>query len=332
MTRRGSALFVFFLATVLAVQPVLALGSREAPASGVLVRLGALKGPTGIGLVRVFEALPKLAGGDTLELQAVASADAMAAKLVAGELDAAVLPVNLAAKLYASGLPYRLAAVVGMGMVSVVTTDPEIRTFEDLKGREVHVAGQGATPEYLIRTIAEARGLEPDRDLILAFRLPYPEIAASLVAGRISLAVLPEPFTTQALMGNPSVRVPFSLDQLWAEATGRPGYPMSVLVIRDSLIRDRAASVRAVLDAYAESIDWVKANPAEAGILVEKHELGLKAAVAAAAIPRSAYVFTPAPKARPDVEALLSVFLKIEPKSVGGKLPDPGFYAEIPKR
>jgi NitT/TauT family transport system substrate-binding protein len=65
---------------------------------------------------------------------------------------------------------------------------------------------------------------------------------------------------------------------------------------------------------------------------VEKHDLGLKAAVAAAAIPRSAYVFTPAPEARADVEALLSVFLRIEPKSIGGRLPDPEFYAEIPRR
>jgi len=309
-----------------------AVGTRDALAPGAVLRLGALKGPTGIGMVRVFESPPVLPKGEILELEAVPSADAMAAKLVSGELDAAVLPVNLAAKLYASGLPYRLAAVVGMGMVSVVTTDPEVRTFEDLKGREVHVAGQGATPEYLIRTIAAARGLDPDRDLVLAFRLPYPEIAASLVAGRISLAVLPEPFATQALLGNPSARVPFSLDQLWREATGRPGYPMSVLVIRDSVIRDRPASARALLDAYRDSIAWVKANPGQAGLLVEKHDLGLKASVAAAAIPRSAYAFMPAAEARADVEALLSVFLRIAPKSIGGKLPDPGFYAEIGRR
>jgi NitT/TauT family transport system substrate-binding protein len=194
------------------------------------------------------------------------------------------------------------------------------------------VAGQGATPEYLIRTIAQARRLDPDRDLTLAFRLPYPEIAASLVAGRVSLAILPEPFATQALAGNPRVRVPFSLDELWREATGRPGYPMSVLVIRDTFIRDRSASVRALLEAYADSIAWVRGNPAQAGALVEKHDLGLKAAVAAAAIPRSAYVFIPAPEARADVEALLSVFLRIEPKSIGDRLPDPGFYAEIPRR
>ncbi len=324
-------LLSLFLLALLSL-PGFSLGGREPTAGASVLRLGALKGPSGIGMVRMFESPPRLSRGDTLELQAVPSADAMAAKLVAGELDAAVLPVNLAAKLYASGLPYRLAAVVGMGMVSVVTTDPAVRTFEDLAGREVHVAGQGATPEYLIRTIAEARGLDPDRDLNLAFRLPYPEIAASLAAGRISLAVLPEPFATQALAGNPRARVPFSLDELWKEATGRPGYPMTALVIRDAVLRDRPVSASALLAAYADSIAWVRAHPGDAGVLVEKHDLGLKASVAAAAIPRSAYVFIPAPDARADVEALLAVFLRIAPKSIGGRLPDPSFYAEIPKR
>lgn len=297
-------------------------------AQGAL-RVGALKGPTGIGMIQLFEAPPALPQGDRVTMEAVASADAMAAQLVAGELDAAVLPVNLAAKLHNAGVPYRMVAVVGMGMVSVVTTDPAIRSFEDLKGRELFVAGQGATPEYVLRTIARKKGLDPDRHLTLAFQMPPPEIAASLVAGRISAAALPEPFATQALKGNPKARVPFSLDALWKEATGRAGYPMSVFVMREGLLKDRGASAKAIAKAYETSVAWVKAHPAEAGALVEKHDLGLKAAVASAAIPRSAYVFVPAREARPDAEALLSVFLAIAPKSIGGKLPAPDFYAEL---
>lgn len=301
----------------------------QTPAASRTVHLGALKGPTGIGMIKLFEAPPDLPQGDALALEAVPSADAMAAKLVSGELDAAVLPVNLAAKLHAAGLPYRMVAMVGMGMVSVVTTDPALRSFEDLKWREAYVAGQGATPEYVLRAIAKKKGLDPDRDLNLAFQMPPPEIAASLIAGRIAVAVLPEPFATQVLKGNPKVRVPFSLDSLWAEATGRPGYPMSVFVMRDALLRERPGAAKAIAHAYEASVAWVKTHPGEAGTLVEKHDLGLKAAIASAAIPRSAYVFVPARAARPDVEALLSVFLSIAPKSIGGRLPSSDFYAEM---
>jgi NitT/TauT family transport system substrate-binding protein len=104
---------------------------------------------------------------------------------------------------------------------------------------------------------------------------------------------------------------------------------MSVFVMRESLLKDRGASAKVIAKAYEASVAWVKAHPAEAGALAEKHDLGLKAAVASAAIPRSAYVFEPAREARPDVEALLSVFLAIAPKSIGGKLPAPDFYAEL---
>jgi len=107
---------------------------------------------------------------------------------------------------------------------------------------------------------------------------------------------------------------------------------MSVFVLRDSILRDHPKTARALLDAYEASILWVKKNPVEAGALVEKHDLGLKAAIASAAIPRSAYVFIPAQKAREDVEALLSVFFEIAPKSIGGKLPDESFYAKIEQR
>jgi NitT/TauT family transport system substrate-binding protein len=314
---------IAMLAAVL-LSSILALAQAPKP-----IRVGALKGPTGVGMARLFEPPQVLAPGDPFSVEAVPSADAMAAMFVAGQLDAAVLPVNVAAKLHTAGVPCRMAAVVGAGMVSVVTTDPAVRAFEDLKDRELHVAGQGATPEFVLRTIARKKGLDPDRDLKLAFQLPPPEIAASLVAGRITAAVLPEPFATQALQGNPKARVPFALDALWKEATGRPGYPMSVFVVRDSLLRERPAAARALMAAYGSSIAWVKAHPAEAGALAEKHDLGLKAAVAAAAIPKSGYVFIPAKAARADIEALLSAFLATAPKSIGGRLPDADFYADI---
>lgn len=323
------------LAAVLFSMPAFALGGKEvSPAKGtsapapLTMRVGALKGPTGIGMIRLFEEPPALPDSAKVAVEAVATADAMAAKLLTGELDAAVLPVNMGAKLYNAGLPYRLVAVVGNGMVKPVTTDPSVASIADFRGRDVYVAGQGATPEFLLRTVLPKSGLDADKDLRMIFNMPYPEIAASIVAGRVDLAVLPEPFATMALKGNPRARVPFSLSSLWSKATGQPDYPMSILVVRSALIDERPAAIRAFLAAYEASIRSVLANPAAAGALVEKHDMGLKAAIAEAAIPACAFVFIPAPEARPGVEALLSVFLASTPASIGGKLPDGAWYAK----
>ena len=77
---------------------------------------------------------------------------------------------------------------------------------------------------------------------------------------------------------------------------------------------------------YEVITEWTVANPRLAGEAAERAELGLKAPLAAAAIPNSAYVFVGAREARPALEALYSVFLAFAPASIGGKLPDDSFY------
>ena len=62
-----------------------------------------------------------------------------------------------------------------------------------------------------------------------------------------------------------------------------------------------------------------------------KHTLGLAAGVVAKAVPVSNYTFIPAAQAVSGAEELLSIFLKNEPASIGGKLPEREFYYE-PKK
>jgi len=290
------------------------------------ILVGALKGPSGIGMALLFDAPPLSPEGGSIRPVAVPSADLMVAKLISGEYSAGVLPVNMAAKLYAAGVPIKLAAIVGEGMLSFLSADASVASLADLKGATVNVAGQGATPDYLFRKLLKEAGLDPDKDLRLDYSLPYAEAATALAAGRIRFALLPEPFTTLALSANPGLRRSLDLGALWTASTGQASYPMTAFVVSSKLAASKPGAVAAILRAYEASIAAVKADPKAAGALVERHDLGLKAAVAEKAIPRSAFVYLPAAEARPSVEALLSVFLATAPASVGGKLPDAGFY------
>jgi NitT/TauT family transport system substrate-binding protein len=320
--RNSARSFVFWLLLT-------SLASSFATAAGADIVVGALKGPSGIGMVRLFETPPSSPEGSKIIPVAVASADLMTPKLVSGEYSAAILPINMAAKLYSAGVPIKLAAIVGEGMVSFLTTDPAIAGLTDLKGAAVNVAGQGATPDYLFRKLLKDAGLDPDKDLRLDYALPYAEAAVALAGGKIRCAVLPEPFATLALAANPTLRRPFDLQALWTASTGQASYPMTAFVVSAKLAAERPAAVKAILDAYRASIASVTADPKAAGALVERYDLGLKASVAEKAIPRSAYVFRTATEARPSIEALLSTFLASAPVSIGGKLPDAGFYASI---
>ncbi|MDR2103933.1 MAG: ABC transporter substrate-binding protein [Treponema sp.] len=287
-----------------------------------------INGPSGVGMIRLFENPPKASGFD-IKVEVLAQADLLAARFISGDAKVGILPPNVAAKIASTGKPIQAAAVVGAGMLSLLSADPAVRTIADLKGKTVEVAGQGATPDYVFRRILLSKGINPDRDLKLSYALAYPEIAQSLIAGRVSLALLPEPFATMARSGKPDLRVVGDIQGEWAAAGGSGNYPMTVLVVDAGFAAAQPAVVRTILDAYKASIQWVVANPAEAGALTEKHKLGLRAPVVSAAIPRSNYVFIPAAEARPGLEALFKAFLEFSPVSIGGALPQDSFYLKL---
>jgi NitT/TauT family transport system substrate-binding protein len=288
--------------------------------------INAIKGPSGVGMIRLFENPPQIPGYD-VSVKAVGQADIAAAAFIAGEAAVSVLPVNVAAKIASQAKNLQVAAIVGNGMLSLITSDKSVNSIAALKGKTVEVAGRGATPEYVFRRILAANGLNPDTDLAMTFTLAYPEIAQSLIAGRIATALLPEPFATMALMGgNGTLRAVGSIEDEWIKAGGKANFPMSALVVNSDFAKANRNAVDRVVTEIKASTEWVVANPALAGQLVEQFELGLKAAVVEAAVPRSNYVFIPAVEARPAIEALLSIFLENDPASIGGALPGENFY------
>ncbi|MDR1128063.1 MAG: ABC transporter substrate-binding protein [Treponema sp.] len=307
--------------------PLWARPQAEDPKAPVPLVINAIRGPSGVGMIGLFENPPEIPGYD-VSIEAAGQADIIAAKFISGEAKVGVLPPNVAAKIASSGKNIQIAAIVGAGMMSLISGDPSVQGIGDLKGKTVEAAGQGATPEYVFRHILKARGIDPDRDLRLTFTLAYPEIAQSLIAGRLGLALLVEPFATMALRGNPALRQVGDIQEEWALSGGNSNYPMTALVVDGDFARENRNAVGVILAAYKNSTEWVVAHPAEAGRLVEKFELGLRAPVVEAAVPRSNYVFQSAREARPAIESLFRVFLENDPASIGGKLPESGFYYE----
>lgn len=311
-----------FAGALLALIPIFGAFAQQAP---TFLTFSVLKGPSGIGAAWMMSAPPAIPNAE-IRFATAASADLVTAKLVSGEIQGGVLPLNVAAKLFNAGVPIKALAVVGDGMVKLLTSNPSIHSLSDLRGKEIHVAGQKATPDYLFRFLASKAGLVAGRDYTPIYSLAYPEIAAQLAAGRLSVAILPEPFATQAAMLNGALRSPIDLGALWTETTGLPSYPMSLFVVSGKLASARPDIIQAIAAAYRASIEKTINDPAGTAKLAESLDLGMKASVALVAIPKSNYVYRPAADARASVEATLSLFLAEDPQSVGGKLPTDDFY------
>jgi NitT/TauT family transport system substrate-binding protein len=277
----------------------------------------------------LFTNPPEL-GRTKVSFDTAGSVDVLLPKLLKGDIDIGILPPNIAAKLYA--LDHNsivVGAIVGNGMITLVTRDPSIKSIRDLKGKTVSVVGQGATPEYVLRTLIAKAGLDSSA-ITLDFSIPATEIAPALISNKIGYALVPEPFATVAVInganGGVPVRRALFLQDIWISESLGSDFPMTLCVIRKQYADAYPETVRAFLSAYRKSISWTIANPSEAGKMVEASGLGLKAAVAEKSIPFTNFVYVPALEGRKSIESLLSIFLSFSPESVGGKLPDDGFY------
>ncbi|HDQ14917.1 MAG TPA: ABC transporter substrate-binding protein [Sediminispirochaeta sp.] len=291
------------------------------------VKAAALKGPSGFGIIKMLDESPELLEGVSTEFSVLPTPPEMVARVASAELDVALLPSNMAAKLYSEGPGYKLGAVVGMGVLSVLSRDEEIRDWSDLAGRKINSIGKGATPDYLFAYLLQRNGLDPEKDLQRDFSISNAaQLTQALISGKVETAVLPQPFVTMALAKSPDVREVFDLQETWKKVQGSAEtYPITVVVFKPSLVEERPDIVEAFLEEYEGSIAWVNANPARAAELIEKHDV-LPAAMAEPAIPHCNLRFIPAVEAKGLMEEYLSVLLDFNPAAVGGRLPDEHFY------
>jgi len=300
-------------------------GRAEAPAERSLQIFG-LKGPTSIGMLPLFGDPPDLGAGYRASVQAVSTPDLIVSRLLSGEADFAFLPVNLAANLYARGVPIQLAATTGGGVLYVVTSRSDIHSLRDLAGKTLYGSSKGSAPEFIMDYLLEKSGVDPVRGLTQVFTYAHSELALALAAGRVDLALLPEPFVSIALAKNPALKVAIDLQREWGRIEGSgSSYPLTALGVKRKLAAEDRNAVTRFLAAERSSMGWVVAHPAEAGALAQRY-LDMPGEVVAAAVPRLSLRFVPAGEARTAVRRFLAVLYSYDPASIGGRMPDERFY------
>lgn len=293
----------------------------------VVVNIAVITGPTALGMIKLIDEEPSLGDNVTTHYEIVLSPDILVSKLLSGEFDIAALPTNLAATLYNKGAGYQLLAMNTWGVLYIVSTDTSISSWDDLKGRTINTFGRGATPDVVLRYLLSANSIDPDKDVTIDYSIPQQTgLASAMIAGKVDTALLPEPLVTMVTTKNSDLKIVIDLQSEWEKIHGAD-IPMAQgsLVVRKEFAEKNPEIVAAFLTLYEESISWVNTNPEQAGVLVEKH-IGIPAKIAEKAIPRSNIRFMTAMDARQPVERYLEVLYNFSPRTVGGKMPDEGFY------
>lgn len=290
------------------------------------LKVSVLSGPTAISMAKLLEEKPSM-GGTDIKYEVVTAPDVMTARIVSKEADFAVVPTNLGAKLHNKGLDYKLAASTVWGVLYLVSSE-EITSWEDLKDKKIATIGKGLTPDILFRYLATENGMKPDEDFNISYIASPQELAQTMIAGKNTVAVMPEPLLSAVLMKNKDVKVRLDLQKEWEKITGDESYPQSSLIVKGEIVEKYPEIVDEFLNKYKENIGWVNENPAEAGKIIEGLDIGLKAKLAEKAIPGSNLKYVGAKDARSSIEGYLKVLKDFSPDSIGGELPKDEFYME----
>ncbi len=298
----------------------------EAEPLDLELHIAAPAGAPTLSMLKLHEAKPALGEGVTTNYDIIKSPDALAGKLTSGELDIAVVPSNLAIKLYNKGVEYQYAGSVVWGVLYIVSTE-DIASWDDVKGKEIFLIGRGLTPDIVTRAILKANGLDPEKDVTLTYVNGAQELAQFFIAGKSKISLMPEPMVTKALMKQKEGHVIFDLQQEWAKVSGLDaGYPQASIIVKKSLAQEHPEVVNNFLALYDESVDAVNANPEEAGKIAESLEQGLKAPIVTKAIPKCYLDYRDSKDSKEALEAYYQKMFEVSPKNIGGKMPDEGFY------
>ena len=275
------------------------------------LRIAGLKGPTTMGLVNLLSMEADGTAAMDYDLQLYGAADEIVPLLMKGELDMAAIPANLAATLYQkTNGGIQAVAVNTLGVLYVV---------------EQGDTGKGTTPEYVLRYLLNANGIDPDKDVTIEYYSEATEVTAQMATTEDAIAVLPQPYVTAAGLQDETLRVALNLTEEWNKVADTQ-LITGVTVVRKEYAEEHPDVVAAFLTDYARSVEAANTDLDGTAALCEEQGVVAKAAIAKKALPNCNIVCLTGDELKADASAYLQVLFDADPAAVGGALPGDDFY------
>jgi NitT/TauT family transport system substrate-binding protein len=173
----------------------------------------------------------------------VASSTVQAPALLSGEIGLAYAGPEEA---IASGVQGGDMVIVGGGIdkpLFWLTTQPSIRTPDDLRGKRIGITRFGSSSDTVLRFYLPTVGLQPERDVTILQMGGNPEMVGGLQAGALDAAVLSPPSVFQAQRNG----------QVILADMGDLDYPFyqDAMTTTRRFMADRPEAVRRVVRAFA---------------------------------------------------------------------------------
>lgn len=293
-------------------------------------RVGLIMGPPSMGLSQFIVAARagKTFNDFQFELSGVDYVG-LSAAFNQGSYDVCTLPSNIGPILYNNKElknDYQVISVNNLGVLYGITTDPSVAAVDDLAGRTVYSYGEGGTPEYTIEALLGKMGKAGSFNL--EFKSSPFEVLNLLQDEPNCAAILPQPFVSLSKLMVDPLYAPIDITKEWDAAfadTGSQAVTTTTIVNR-KFLEEHEQAVIEYLRMAGQSVAWSLENMSAAAALQEELGTFLNNAVALDAMPQISMVSLTGTDMRTALSGFLEELYRSNPDSIGGKVPDDGFY------
>ncbi|MBQ9161939.1 MAG: ABC transporter substrate-binding protein [Clostridia bacterium] len=290
------------------------------------VNVMVLNGTTGFGMAKLMD--NNESGTSLLNYNFTVDGDAsnITAALLNGTADIAALPTNAAANLFNKKGSVQMLAINTLGVLYLMTGEGvTIESFEDLEGKTVYCPAQN--PTFIFKYLCQENGLVDGENITIDNTYTQPaDLRTALAAGKVDIAVLPEPMVTIAKSANTDLKVALDLTAEWDKVAPAGSLAQGCVVVRKEFAEAHPAEVKTFLAEYEASINYVKANPTEAGTMIQTHGVFANGAVAGKALPNCNICFISGADMKPILDEFFTILHGVAPASVGNAVPGESFY------
>ncbi|MCT4656316.1 MAG: ABC transporter substrate-binding protein [Cohaesibacter sp.] len=252
------------------------------------------------------------------------------AGVLSGDMTVTGTPSYVAANLFNRGVDVRMASVVTWGLLYLISSEGKVASLKDLKGKTILMPFKNDMPDLVMQAMARKAGLKIGRDFTLRYTGTPQQAMKMLIAGKASMAVLPEPAATGAQMLGikNGVKLTHALDlqKEWGRIIGgRSQIPQAGMMVSGKLVKERPELVDAFNKAMVRSGKWTRNNPASAAELGAIY-MGMKAPIIERSIPYCNIDVKSGRASKSELERFFKVLKSVSPAIIGGRLPGSRFY------
>lgn len=243
------------------------------------------------------------------------------------EYEIALIPTDMAAKVYNKNSNYEICASIGQGSYYLVTTDSSITGFNDtLINKEVAIVGKNSMIDTTVKSMLKESNID---EFLVNYKYvdTAPELVTKLASGAVRTGVVPETSLTTLLYKHSGLKILTSTNDSYEKAFNiSGGYPQFSIIVRKDFAKDNKEYVNKFLSKMKESIDFVNTNPLQAGAYGEEFKIPVKPQVLSKAIERCNLKFKTVDEFKKNYEEFFTILYNYNNEAVGGAVPDESIY------